>query len=62
MSEAYSVRYSPEARNDLRGIYSYIAFVLKVPGTAKKQVDRIRRELRLLSSMPLRYAPVEWEP
>ena len=62
MSEAYSVIYSPEALNDLRGIYSYIAFSLKVPGTAEKQVNRIRKELRSLSSMPQRYAPVDWEP
>ncbi len=59
MSEAHSIIYSPEALNDLRGIYSYIAFSLKVPGTAEKQVNRIRKEVRSLSSMPQRYALVD---
>ena len=31
MSGSYSVVYSPEAMDDLRGIYSYIAFMLMVP-------------------------------
>lgn len=62
MSEAYSVIYSPEALNDLREIFTYIAFHLKAPGTAKKQTDRIRKEIRSLTSMPRRYAPVDWEP
>ena len=41
MSDAYSVIYSPEAIDDLREIYSYIAFTLLVPETAEKQVNRI---------------------
>lgn len=46
MSEAYFIVYSSEAMDDLREIYSYIAFTLKVPSTAKNQVDRIRKEVR----------------
>ena len=45
MSEAYSIIYSPEAINDLREIYSYIAFELLVPSTAEGQVNRIRKTI-----------------
>lgn len=62
MSDSYKVIYSPEALDDIRNIYSYIAFDLKVPDTAQGQVDRIRKEIRSLDLMPLRYAIVDWEP
>ena len=63
MSElSYTVTYSPKALEDLKGIYAYIAFSLDVPDTAQKQVNRIRKAVRSLSSMPQRYAPVDWEP
>ena len=62
MSNAYSVSYSPEAMNDLREIYSYIALTLLVPETAEKQVNRIRKEVRSLDFMPSRYPLVDWEP
>lgn len=60
--EKYTVIYSPEAMDDLRSIYSYIAFKLKEPGIAKKLVDKIRNDIRKLYEQPERYAPVEWEP
>lgn len=62
MSDFYSVLYSPEAMDDLREIYSYMAFILMVPDTAKKQVNRIRKEVRSLDFMPARYSFVDWEP
>lgn len=62
MSDTYSVSYSPEAMDDLREIYSYIAFTLLVPETAEKQVNRIRKEIRSLDFMPSRYSLVDWEP
>lgn len=62
MSDAYSVIYSPEAKDDLREIYSYIAYDLQAPETAKGQVNRIRKEIRSLDFMPSRYAIVDWEP
>lgn len=62
MSDSYKVIYSPEALDDIRNIYSYIAFDLKVADTAQGQVDRIRKEIRSLDLMPLRYAIVDWEP
>lgn len=62
MSELYTVIYSPQALDDLKDIYSYIAFELLVPDTAKKQVDRIRAEIRSLDFMPTKFAIVDWEP
>lgn len=62
MTDLFSVLYSPEAKDDLIEIYSYIAFQLLVPETAEQQVDRIRKMIRSLGSMPLRFPIVEWEP
>ncbi len=62
MNNTYSVIYSPEARNDIRDIYSYIAFELLVPGTAEGQVNRIRKVIHSLDFMPSRNAIVDWEP
>lgn len=62
MNDAYKVVYSPEALNDIRKIYSYIAYELQVPDTALNQVNRIRKEIRSLDFMPMRYAIVDWEP
>lgn len=62
MTAAYRVRYSPAAREDLKGIYGYIAYVLKEGGTAAKQTDRIRKGIRSLDTMPERHRAVEWEP
>ena len=62
MSNRFHVTYSPEALDDLRAIYSYIAFHLKERETANRQIGRIRREIRALREMPVRYAPVDWEP
>lgn len=62
MSNSYSVLYSPEAVQDIENIYLYIAFELKVPETALGQVDRIRKQIRSLDVMPMRYALVEDEP
>jgi toxin ParE1/3/4 len=62
MSDTYKVIYSPEALDDIRKIYSYIAFELQVPDTALNQVNRIRKEVRSLDVMPMRYSIVDWEP
>ena len=62
MSRRYSIFYSPEALQDLKDIYSYIAYCLLEKESAKKLVARIRREVKTLSSMPERYASVDWEP
>lgn len=47
MSDAYSVVYSPEAKADLREIYTYVAFDLQSPGTAEDQVNRIVTVIRI---------------
>jgi plasmid stabilization system protein ParE len=48
MSDTYKVIYSPEALDDIRKIYSYIAFKLLVPDTALNQVNRLRPVLERL--------------
>ena len=58
----YKVIYTPEAKNDLKAVYSYIAFTLKEREIAKKQVDRIRDSIRDLDTSPERYTAVDWEP
>lgn len=62
MSDVYNIVYSPEALDDIRKIYSYIAYELQVPDTALNQVNRIRKKIRSLDFMPMRYTIVEWEP
>ena len=62
MINTYSIIYSPEARDDLKDIYSYIAFDLLVPGIAKGQINRIRKTIRSLDFMPSRFSIVDWEP
>ncbi len=47
--EKYSVYYSPEARTDLKAVYSYIAFSLHAKIAARAQTNRIREEIRSLS-------------
>lgn len=62
MSDSYKVSYSPQAVEDLKDIYAYIAYDLRERQTAKNQIDRIRKEVRSLDFMPLRYGIVDWEP
>ena len=62
MTDCYKVYYSVDVLGDLREIYSYIANELLVPETAKAQLRRIRKEVRSLDFMPVRYALVDWEP
>ena len=54
MSSTYTVRYAPQALDDLRDLYSYVAFSLKEPATAQKLVNRIRKAAR---SLPARAVP-----
>lgn len=62
MSSAYTVRYAPQALDDLRDLYSYVAFSLKEPATAQKLVNRIRKAARSLDALPGRHPVVDWEP
>lgn len=61
MISRFNVIYSPEAKNDLRSIASYILFELKAPQAAQNVTTRIRNEIRSLEEMPERYPIVEWE-
>lgn len=58
----YRVEYSQEALVDIKSIYTYISQILHAPFTARRQVNRIRKEIRDLEAFPTRYVLVEWEP
>lgn len=58
----YRVEYSQEALVDIKSIYTYISQILHSPLTARRQVNRIRKEIRDLEAFPTRYVLVEWEP
>ena len=62
MTGTYQVIYSPEAVEDLRGIYSYIAYTLLAQRTAENLINRIRKEIRSLDVFPERNSLVDWEP
>lgn len=62
MSDNYSVMYSPQAKDDLKEIYSYIAFTLLASPAAERQVNKIRETIRSLDFMPMRNPVVDWEP
>ncbi len=62
MTKPYRVIYAPQAVDDLRDIYFYIAKSLQAPDTARNQVSRIRMEIRSLDFMPMRYSVVDWTP
>lgn len=57
----YRVEYSQEALVDIKSIYTYISQILHAPLTARRQVNRIRKEIRDLEAFPTRYVLVEWE-
>ena len=62
MKNTYQVVYTPQAYDDLLGIYNYIAVELKSEQNAKGQVDRIRSAIRKLNTFPESHEVVDWEP
>lgn len=62
MTDRFHVKYSKEALDDLRNIYTYIAYQLLARETAKKLVNKIRSEVRLLSNFPEKHKKIDWEP
>ena len=58
----WAVSYSREAREDLRSIYSYIAFELLAPETAANQYRRIASAIVKLGEMPMRFPLYKSEP
>lgn len=62
MKNGYTIVYSQDAKDDIKDIYSYIAYKLLVPSVAKKQVNEIRNAIHSLNSMPARYQIIDREP
>lgn len=58
----YDVVYSANARQDIRDIYTYIAFELMEMDVAKRQVNRIVEKICSLTEMPFRHKVYEDEP
>ena len=58
----YEVGYAPEAIEDLRAIYMYIADRLQAPITATRQVARLREAIKSLDLFPQRHERVAWIP
>ena len=59
---SYSIGYSPEAYEDLRSIYNYIALDLLSAANAKSQIKRLRKAIRGLDTFPEGHTQVDWEP
>ncbi len=62
MTARFRVVYAPAALDDLRAVFSYIAYDLKAGQAATNQINRIRKQVQSLDNMPERYSMVEWEP
>lgn len=55
---SWTVKYTNQAREDIKAIYEYIAFELLVPDTATGQIQRIFKMVQ----MPMRFKLYEDEP
>ena len=51
----FDVRMTPQSEDDLRGIYEYIAFHLRAPMNAARQLDSLETSILSLESLPERY-------
>ncbi|EPD28681.1 type II toxin-antitoxin system RelE/ParE family toxin [Actinotignum schaalii] len=59
---SYAVVISREAKEDLRSIYAYIAFNLRSPQTAQRQISRIKMAIKGLNNFPKRHRLANFEP
>ena len=59
---SWSIRYDPEAEQELDCIFAYIRDVLVEPEIAKKQVARIASAADDLDHFPLRHRLCDFEP
>ncbi len=59
---SYEIRLAPQAQNDLRGIFEYIAFTLQSPQNAAGQLDRLEGSIDSLEQMPERFRVYDKEP
>lgn len=51
----YSIVITPQAKNDLREIFKYIAFELQSVQNAAGQIERIEKAIASLDTMPERF-------
>ena len=58
----YAVKFTTQAKSDLKSIYEYIAFSLLSPENAKGQLGRLEKRIMGLDSMPFRFKAYESEP
>jgi len=58
----YEISMTPQAKDDLRGIYEYIAFDLQSPQNAAGQLDRPEKGIDSLDEMPERFRVYDKEP
>ncbi len=58
----YKIIYSPEAIDDIRAIYTYIAYEKMAPENAESQTSRIRNAIRQLDLFPEGHSVINWEP
>ncbi len=58
----YTVRITDAAENDLRAVFSYIAFELRSYANAVGQLKRLESAIDSLSEMPERYRRYDKEP
>lgn len=59
---SYEIRMTPQAQNDLRSIFNYIAFTLQSPRNAAGQLDRLEASIGSLDQMPERFHVYDKEP
>lgn len=57
----YKIQFSKDAKNDLKDIYIYIKYSLQEPINAKKQIDKIRKDIYKLEDDPKIYAIIKDE-
>lgn len=52
----YTAWYSPVSKQDLKSIYTDIAYELRAKDNARGQTNRIRKSIRALSDLPERFS------
>lgn len=58
----YEIQLTPEAQNDLRSIFEYIAYDLQSVQNAVGQLDRLEKGIASLHQMPERFRAYDKEP
>lgn len=58
----YEIRMTPQAKDDLRSIFEYIAINLQSPQNAAGQLDRLEESIDSLNHMPERFRVYDKDP